>query len=395
MKILCVVNYYKHSVVYGGPARSVPLMCEALAHAGAEVTVFTTNANGGRLLDVPLRSEINDQGVHIRYFPVLPFVPHQYFLSPELSNACLRETHNFDIAILETLFTEATGPAVKACRRSSVPYIIPPRGQLLPWALSQKRLKKELYLRLVGRSYLDHAAGLQCADEIEADVVTALGLQAPKFVVPNGISITAWDSLPARGALRKRLGIGTMEPVLLFLGRLHRVKRPDLALKTLAGMRRRDVHLIFAGPDEQNYQQPLIQEARSLGCENRIHFTGLLTSDEIRQAFADADLLLMPSAMESFGMAVVEALASGLPVLVSENIPLGVWIEKSGAGCTVPLNIDKLVQAADSMLIDREKLTQMGERGRLIMRERYDITKVARIALAHYDSILESMHSLS
>jgi glycosyltransferase involved in cell wall biosynthesis len=370
-------------------------MCEALVRAGAEVTVFTTNANAGAALDVPLRREVNEQGVRVWYFPVMPLVPHGYFLSPELSEACRRQIHRFDIVILETLFTQAMGPAVNACKRLSVPFVVPLRGQLLPWALKHKSLKKFLYLKLMGAGYLNHAAGLQCSDDIESEAVSALDFHSPAFVVPNGISMSEWNSLPLRGTLRQRFSIRTDELILLSLGRLHRVKRPDLALRTLAGLGRRDVHLVFAGPDEENYQARLLQEAETLGCTARVHFTGLLPHQEILQAFADSDLLVMPSAMESFGMAVVEALAAGLPVLVSENVPIGRWVERSGAGHMVPMEVDALVHSAKSMLSDRSGLEQMGRRGRTLAREQFDISNVAQVALSHYDSIVRKGVPLS
>jgi glycosyltransferase involved in cell wall biosynthesis len=370
-------------------------MCEALARAGAEVTVFTTNANAGSVLDMPLRCEVNEQGVRVWYFPVMPLMPHGYFLSPELSDACRRRIQHFDIVILETLFTQAMGPAVNACKRLSVPFVVPLRGQLLPWALRHKPLKKFLYLKLMGAGYLNHAAGLQCSDDIESEAVSALDFHSPTFIVPNGISMSEWSTLPPRGALRQRFSIRTDELILLSLGRLHRVKRPDLALRTLAGLGRTDVHLVFAGPDEENYQARLLQEAELLGCAGRVHFTGLLSHQEILQAFADGDLLLMPSAMESFGMAVVEALASGLPVLVSENVPIGRWVEKSRAGHMVPMELDALVRSARSMLSDRSVLEKMGQHGRTLAREQFDISNVAQMALSQYDSIVRNGRPLS
>jgi glycosyltransferase involved in cell wall biosynthesis len=336
MKILCIVPYYKPAYVYGGPVRSNSQLCEAFASLGARVTVLTTNANGTELLDVPLGSAINLDGVEIYHYPVLPIFPHSFFYSPSLARACDQKVNQYDVVFLDTIFSHVMGPAVAACKRAGIPYVVTLRSALLPWGLRHKQLKKKLYLALMGDAYLNQAAALHCTDPVEADAVKKLGLRAPSFIVPNGLDTHHFACLPARGVMRQRLNLPERASLLLFLGRLHVKKRPDIAVEALAAAQSLpgETHLIMAGPDEMQLASKLQAQARSLGCADRLHITGLLLGDEILSALADADLLLMPSEPESenFGMSAVEAMAAGLPVLVSEGVPIGQWAESAGAG---------------------------------------------------------------
>jgi glycosyltransferase involved in cell wall biosynthesis len=370
-------------------------MCEALARQGAHVTVLTTNANGDKTLDVSLEQPVDVNGVTVHYYPLSGALPRTFFHSPALARACESMVKAHDIVVLETFFTHPTGPAVNACRKWDRPYIIPPRGQLLPWALKQKPFKKRVFLALAGRRQLNHTAALHCTDFVELEAVQRLKLKAPPFVVPNGIETSQWQSLPPRGPLRGRLGIPDAAPVLLMLGRLHRVKNPELAVDMLGILERKDVHLVFAGPDEESYQTQLHARASALGCVERLHFTGLLSGSALLQAMADADLFLMPSRMESFGMAAVEAMACGLPVLLSEYVPVGRWVEEAGAGRQAQATAQEFAKACDDMLSDESLFKEMGRQARTLVFQRFDINRVAKQMLAQYQAILSQGKPLS
>lgn len=395
MKILYVCSYYKPAYVYGGPTRSVSTLCEGLARLGASVTVLTTNANGGEPLNVPLEQAVDVDGVTVWYYPTARGLPHMFFYSPSLARACKGMIQENDIIVLETLFTHPTDIAMKACRKWNKPYIIPLRGSLLPWALSQKAIKKRIYMALFGSRQLNHAAGVQCSDLPEFDAVKALNIKAPLFVIPNGIETSQWEPLPPRGALRRQLGIPDAAPVLLMLGRLHRVKNPDLAVEMLGLLERKDVHLVFAGPDEEGHRSHLQARASALGCAGRLHFTGLLKGDSLLQAMADADLFLMPSRSESFGLAAVEAMACGLPVLLSEHVPVGRWAEEAGAGRQVACTPEAFAKTCDEMLSNQTVLNEMAERARSLAFQRFDIDKVVKRLFTQYQAILSNGKPLS
>jgi glycosyltransferase involved in cell wall biosynthesis len=220
------------------------------------------------------------------------------------------------------------------------------------------------------------------------EALARLNLRPPVFIVPNGIEAARFAALPQRGSLRRRLGLPDGVPVLLFLGRQHQVKQPEVALDALAGLGRPEVHLVYAGPDEENLEGGLRMRAERLGCLGQVHFAGLLKGTEVLQALADADLLVMPSAMESFGMSAVEAMAAGVPVLVSDNVPVGRWAESAGAGRMVPGTAGAFSEAIRSLLAEPEELKTMGERGRELAKGEFDISAVARRMLEQCQSIV-------
>jgi glycosyltransferase involved in cell wall biosynthesis len=392
MKILYVTSYYTPAYVYGGPVKSVSSMCKALSSLGAEVTVFTTNANGMKRLEVPLEQEIQVDGVKVYYYPVVPFPARNYFYCPKLAQACKKKTAQYDLVVLETLYTHAMGPAVAACLHANVRYIVPLRGQLLPWALRQKKLKKYLYLALRGRPVLDRAAALHCTDHGEAEAAASLGLRSPAFIVPNGVDASRFCCLPERGGLRRDLGIPMDAASLLFLGRLHRKKRPDIAVEALAASQglTKEVHLVLAGPDDDGLAPLLKAQAQRTGCASHLHITGLLQGDEVLQALTDTDLLLMPSEpqSENFGMSAIEALAAGLPILASEGVPVGRWAEEAGAGLVAPCRSQDFARATRDLLSKPDKLQKMGEQGSRLVKERFDLPVVARQMLAQFKAVI-------
>lgn len=392
MRILCISNYYKPAYIYGGPVRCISELCEALAKLDCSVTVLTTNVNGDDLLDVPLERPMDVDGVEVIYYPITRVSPESFFYSPALAKACHEKISKFDLVVLQTMFTHTMGPAVKACKRAGVPYIVQTHGQLLPWSLKQKRIKKMIYQVLIGRSYLEQASALHCTDPVEAHWIDRLGIRTPKIIVPNGINSGRLSQLPPRGNIRRQFHISDDANLLLFLGRLHRKKRPDIAIEVLAAAQSLPVetHLVMAGPDEMKMTAILQAQAQRLGCADRIHFTGLLQTHEVLSALADADLLLMPSEPESenFGMSAIEAMAAGVPVLVSNGVPIGYWAEEAGAGRVTSCSVESFSQAARELLSVPEKLTAMGRRGQALVRQKFDIGIVAQQMLAQYQAIL-------
>jgi glycosyltransferase involved in cell wall biosynthesis len=377
MRVLYVSSVYKPAYVYGGPARSVPLLCEALATAGAGVEVLTTDANRPRRLDVPLATPIDVDGVPVTYFPV---VSERYFYAPSLLEALRRRIHQFDVAELDTLFSALHEPAAAICRKAGVPYVAPPRGQLMPAALLEKRWKKRIYLKLAGLRTLNAAAGIHCADPMEAEALPQAGVTAPAFVVPNGLDFPAASPAPSGRSVRERMAIPESAPLMLSAGRFHRVKRLEVAIAALASVPR--AHLLLVGPDEENLTASFRAQAAALGCLARLHILPLQSARALRRIHAAADLFLMPSASESFGMAAAEAMAAGLPVLVSHHVPVGRWAQASQAGWVVSNDPRQFAEAARALLsLPDGELRAMGVRARRCARARFDRSAVAKLYL--------------
>ncbi len=391
IKILCVSSFYKPAYVYGGSLKSTSLLTENMVKLGAKVSVLTTNANGGRKLDVPLGRSVDVDGVEARYHP-LTLGGLGFFWSHDLAASITERVAHFDIVWIHNVWGHAIGAVWNSCHRHRVPYVVSLRGQLLAWTLGQKYWKKYLYLALVGKRYLNGAAALHCTDDEEKESLVRLNLRAPSFVIANPLEISHPSLLPARGTLRGRLGIPQDALVLLFLGRLHPKKRPHYAIDALAGTQdlKQEVHLVLVGPDETGMRVSLERQAQNRGCSKYVHFMGLLEGGDLLSSLVDADLFLMPSEphSENFGRSAFEALATGVPVVATAASPIGRLVDKIGAGRSVEGDAAAFTHATRQLLENCEKLKMMGETGREYVIQRYGGPSVAAQMLEEFRRIL-------
>ena len=389
MRILCVAPYYDLAHVYGGPARSIPALCRAMAYQGVDVTVYTTNANGKRSLDVPVGQPLVKDGVRVVYFARLTHM--RYFWAPGLARACLGRIAEFDIVHTNGVFNFPSLVAAAAARARSVPLLVSPQGELMPWGLAYKRFKKRLYMRLIGRRCIDGAAALHCTDAYEMEALQGLGFGKIMYVVPNGLDTHRFLELPPRGEMRQRLQISEGAVVILVLGRLHPVKRPDLAIKAFAQIAGvfSSAHLVLAGPDEAGMETGLLAIARRANCAERVHFAGLLNSQQVLQVLADADVFLMPSESENFGLSAAEAMAAGLPIVISDKIGISRVVRQVNAGQVVSLAAKSVADGLECLLKHPNRLCEIGLRARQIAVDTFDLAIVARQMIECYAEILK------
>jgi glycosyltransferase involved in cell wall biosynthesis len=392
MKILYICPYYKPAYIYGGPVNCISSLCEGLVKVGAQVTVFTTNANGATTIDGALQEPVDVEGVTVRYHP-LHHKGLTFFYSPALATSINNHISEFDIVVADSLWGYPLIPAATACKNLNIRYVMPINGQLNSWALSKKKYKKLIYFTLISKSIINRAAGIHCTDESEAEAVEKLGFRTPTFVVPNSINVSSYKNFNQPTNFRMQLGIPGNAMVLLFLGRITRIKRPDIAIDTITAMRllSPEVHLILAGPDEDNLIVSLKAQATTSDCFDRIHFTGLLNKEAVLSALKASDLLLMPSEIqENFGMAALEALTVGVPILVTEGVPMGRWAKNAGAGRVVACSKQAFIDATIELLSHPEQLKEMGARGQAMASQHFDKEVVARQMLTQYQSIIQT-----
>lgn len=400
MKFLAVTPYYKPAYGYGGPVSSESALYEGLAKLGVEVTVITTNANGSTKLNVPLLTPTEVDGVKVIYCPTKP-APGSPFYSPAQIELTKRLVPCSDIVNLQNIWGYETDPLRRICNQNQIPYFVTLHGQMMDYALKRipwrKRIKKQIFLRLVGYRFLNGAAALHCTSQLEIDHLRQYPVSAPVFLVPNGITGIHSKSLPNRGQLREKLGIPGEAFVLALIGRIHEKKNPQIAVASMIAAKdlQTPVHLIIAGPDEQNLKPSLQRQAELAGCGDRLHFTGLLMKDELQQALVDSDLLLMPSeaGSENFGMSAAEGMAAGLPVLVSEQVPVGEWAKQGGAGELASCEVNSFSEATRKLLMQPALLRTMGENGKRIVGELFDNDIVVKKMLYHVEQIVsDSRH---
>ncbi len=378
MHIGVVFPYYKPATVYGGPVRSVSALCEGLMRMGVQVTVLTTNANGAEALAVPVGQPVNVDGVPVYYYPRLGSrLAPAYYYSPGLKQACREHIRKFDVVYICATWTYAMLAGATAALAAGVPFVVSPRGSFMTWSMRQKPLKKRVYLALLERRLMNRATAIHCTSNMEQVQLTPRGFRPPVFVIPNGLDITPFGQLPEKGRLRRSLGVPPDGTLSLFVGRLHKEKRLDLMIEAFASLAQRlpNAHLLIVGPEGDGSGKKAQRQVEGLGLSHRVHFAGLLTGMALMQGYADADLQILLSHRESFAMVVAEAMAAGLPVLVTEQVGLAEEVAKAGAGYRVAAEREGIAKSWLSLLADSELRRSMGQKGRDLV-ERHFATEV-------------------
>jgi len=381
MKILHVVPTYAPAWKHGGPIRAVHGLCKALVARGHEVTVFTTDVDTGGA--VPATGErVMLDGVGVCYFPVRL---RRLYDSPAMARALHRDVGGFDVVHLHSVFLRPTALAARAAERAGVPYLVAPRGMLVPDLLRRRgRWRKALWLRLVERRTLARAAGLHVTSALEAEEAARLGLPLPRvFLIPNGIEPEAYDpEAPVSPAVRGLLDGG---PFLLFLGRVSWKKGLDRLLAALAHAP--GARLAVAGNDEEAYRPKLEKLAAGLDAGSRVLFLGEVDGGDKNALLHRAAAMVLPSYSENFGNSVLESMAAGRPVIVTPEVGLADVVRASGAGLVVDGAPETLGAALRELLADPEAADAMGRRGAEEAARRFGWQAVATEMEATYEAV--------
>ena len=332
MRVLHVIPSI--SPLRGGPSRAVIDMVAALRLQGVEAAILTTNDHGpGLHPDLVTGRWQEHQGVPVLAFPRWsPPVAalREFAFSPTLSLWLARHLKDYDLLHIHALFSYPSTSAMAQARWAGVPYILRSIGQLSPWSLAQSPGRKRLMLRLIERRNLQRAALLHFTTGAERDEAAGLGLLPPCLVLPLGVR---GPDLPAQPADHR-----SPEDLVhfLFLSRLHPKKQLENLLDALALLQRRRPEaswdLAIAGDGEPRYVAALQERARGLGLGARCRWLGFVTGEAKWRALAAADWYVLPSAAENFGIAAVEALAAGTPVILSPQVAVAADVARAGAG---------------------------------------------------------------
>lgn len=390
LKLLCVTPYYKPAFIYGGPSRSIPALCEALVKAGVEITVFTTNANGsGKILPVPTDQLLDVDGVQVRYFPVAwPYAGIYPFYSPELGHACDHHIKNYDVVYIPGIWTYPDYKASNAAITTNTPYVLSPRGSLMDWSINEKSFKKRIYLALIEKRLINSATAIHVTSSLEEQQLQKWKFIPPIQLIPNGVDLSIAKSHIVKNKIRQSLNIPESASLSLYVGRLHKEKRLDLIIRSFATIAKElaNSHLLIVGSDQDGSGEEAKVLARQLGVSDRIHFTGLLTGSELVQAYSDGDVLILVSHRENFGMAAVEAMAMGLPVLLAKEVGIAAEVEKAKAGMVVNPDPIEIGNAWRLLLSNRVLREEMGKNGEILVRREFASEIVANQMLKLFSS---------
>ncbi|MEM9028965.1 MAG: glycosyltransferase [Pseudomonadota bacterium] len=381
MRVLHISPTYLPAVRYGGPIQSVHGLCAGLVQRGHDVHVYTTNVDGDGTSDVPVGELVDVDGVAVTYFPA--GAGRIVYRSPDMLAELDDKLGSFDVLHVHSVFLWPTMIAASRARRQRLPYVVSPRGMLVPELIRRKScLAKRTWIELFERRNLAGARAVHVTTDAEAADIRRLGLTARKFaVIPNGI-----HGPPAGASTRPDPFRALGGPVLLFLGRVNWKKGLDRLIPALA--RVDAVQLAIVGNDDDGYRTEIEAMARGNGVADRVHFMGPLYGDEKWAAFQAGDVFALPSYSENFGIAVVEAMAAGTPVILTPEVGVAPMVQETGAGLVVDGTPEALGGAIQEIFQNPGLRDAMSEAGRRAAKEYFSWSNICeRMEALYQDAV--------
>jgi glycosyltransferase involved in cell wall biosynthesis len=355
-------------------------MAGVLQTMGHDVEIITTDDDGpaGRRVTGPFGEREQSGGLAVRWFPRQTRI---YKVSMPLARWLKKHVREFHIVHIHALFSFSSVAAARAARRAGVPYIIRPLGVLNHWGMRHRRpWLKRLSLRFLDGPALRHASAIHYtaeAERVEAEESAGAGSGA---VIPPGIPCEEFERLPPAAAFARNHPRAAGRPVILFLSRLDAKKGIELLFAAFSKIRQRhrDALLVMAGDGDASYKRQLREEAGRHGIAEHIEWTGFLAGREKLNALAAATVFVLPSWSENFGIAAVEALAAGVPCVLTRGVAIAAEVSAAQAGIVVAPDAGQVARALDELLSDAALRASMAANGRRLAREKFSAAAMGR-----------------
>jgi glycosyltransferase involved in cell wall biosynthesis len=386
MKVLHVLGSL--GPLRGGPSFVLRNLAAGLVERGVETHVVTTDDNGRERLRMPLNEVVLDQGVKYRYFPrqLRP-----YTCSVPLAQWLWENTGNFDLVHIHAVFTFASTAAAWSARARRIPYIVRPLGVLNQWGLqNRRRWAKKLSFRLIERGVFEHAELIHYTSDQERLEAEQAGAHASSIVIANPVDLKSIDRQQHAGAFRARYPEIKDRKLVVFLSRISPKKGLDLLVGAFARLHQQmpEAMLVIAGAGDTDLIQEIKQRVSDAGLSGHVLWPGFLEGDEKAAALADADVFVLPSYSENFGVAVVEALSYQAPVIVSDQVGIHREISSHRAGLVVPCDSAALAAALLEILSKPALGMELALNGARLANTRFSREGILDALMATYQKIL-------
>lgn len=380
-RILIFAPNYLPAMRYGGPVRSAHGLACGLVELGHKVDVLTTDVDGPSRLDVSLDHPTEMDGVQVHYCPIAE--PRRIYYSPALAQRAASLLPYADAVHINGMFLWP-GPYIgRAARRLGKPMVISPRGMLMPEMMAGKSpLVKRAWIALQERANLAAASAIHVTSEGEAEGLQKAGLDlAPISVIGNGVQMP--PRMPSRAEIDAIWGDVSPGMRVAFLARLDWTKGVDMAIEAVRAHSEAVIRL--AGHDQIGLQAELaprlVRDDGSIAGE----FLGPLDGMDKWAFLAGADVLLVPSVRESFGMSVAEAMAMGTPVIATEGVGAATLLSRLDPGLVVPREQTAINAALAALLANDNRRGAIREAGQAMAKTELSWAGIAKQILPLYN----------
>jgi glycosyltransferase involved in cell wall biosynthesis len=390
LKILMGTFAYKPAYAFGGPIQSVSAMAEELCNRGHSVTVFTSNAETPESdLNVKINIPIEVDGVKVYYCerkePLkkhLPFIPYfadsaGFMYCPHIPKILKPSIRDYDVAIVQQPFTHPHLAVGHTALNANIPLLYYQRGVYNPESLQRRAFKKKVFISLFEKKLIARASRLIALNEVEKESYNKVVPGKDVEIINNGVDPAQYSKVTDTSAVSE-FGINDSDQILLFLGRLNPIKNIDVLIRSFVSIADQypGSKLVIAGPDEKQMQSELLRLIPVSLDKSRVVFTGMITGEVKKAMLSRADLFCLPSKREGSSLALMEALSSSLPCLVSPgcNMPL---IQEYDAGWIVEPTVELWRSALSNALSMPGNLKAKGENSRRLIVENFSWSSLA------------------
>lgn len=363
----------------GGPATSVPALCDALANSGIHITLFAGHSSGHSLTIEPEK-----QRYEIKLFSTDVGRIHAGI---SIYREICRRRKEFDIVNVHSVWNPIATLAAAAARTCRIPYILSPHGMLTKVGLQRRSFLKRSYSTLCERRTIEAASRVRFLTPDETRQSQGQWFKYPgQFNASNGVDLAIGNIQP--GDFRQRFPDLCPRRIMLFLGRLHPIKGLEIQLEALAILSDKfpDLTWVLVGPDAGEWGR-LSERITFLGLESRVKWVGVITGPERFAALADADVVVMTSLQEGRSMTLNEALAVGVPLVVTDTVNYP-EIQSEAAGYVVSRDPSEVAKAIAAIFEAPDKADLMRLAGRRFAAQQLSWTKVANVMKAEFEKVL-------
>lgn len=382
MKILQVISYFAPK--FGGDVNVCYNISKELARRGHDITILTTDYG----FDSAFARDVEAHGVSVVPLPTR-FNIGLFLYTPSIDAWLEDNIELFDIIHMHNYRSFQNNRILRSAQKNDIPYIIQPHGSLIPF--SQKVFLKKLYDSIWSRTLLNNSARVIVLNATEAQQCQSIGIPEESIeMIPNGIDVTEFDTLPESGEFRKRYDIPSNTRVVLYTGRLHRSKGLGLLIDAFHLLINRglNIHLVIVGPDD-GYLKAILEKITDLGIQDSVRLIGFISQREKNQAFVDADVFVTP-AFSGFPVTFLEACASGTPIVTTNYGDRLTWLNET-AGIVTEYDPTCIADALELLVTDSELSKRLGDNGRMIVANHFSWATITPLVESIYLRSIEGV----
>lgn len=380
MKILQIISYFFPAWSYGGPGKLVYEIAREIGKNNT-VSVITTDA-----FDADRRRNAEDEKNVSRNFQLLyyPNVSNKIAYNLKIFLPLLnffqirKDVISSDIIHIHEFFTPLAVIISFLAKYFQIPYVISAHGTLEAYRLKHRGIAKKVFMLLFGDRMIKNTAHFIALTKEESWDYQALEIKESLIsVIPNGITPNEYNSLLKKSDIfRKRFGIEENTQVILYVGRIHHLKGLGILIQAFKEIvkKEKETLLLIVGPDD-GYIEVLRGMIVQNKLENKVIFTGLLSGKEKTEAYANSDIFVYPSPSEGHSMAILEAAAAGLPLVITTGCRFN-EVKIHQAGIVVGVNSKEITAAIIRLLENKVLRKQMGENARKMIKDNYSMKKM-------------------